>query len=116
MSLGVTQVKLHIWEAGGSPHLLPLITSYYKAAKGVVLVFDPLNFESCEYAKRARELVPEANVCVAVAHTVASGEPSADITEFFRTRKTKLVLANAKESRSVDSVFCELCEECIQSL
>lgn len=107
-------VKMEVWEAGQID--TPLLAPYYKAAKAVIVVFDPADTaESLAEITRVRDMTHTGQLCVAVAHLKGEQtlEPSPEIRSYCTANGVQLETANAQADLNVLPLFLSVCQKCL---
>jgi len=115
VEVGQKLVKVEIWEAG---HLgAPLLAPYYKAAKAVLIVFDPGDPQALAYVRRAMEMTHAGQICIAVAHLKGdlTLEPSLEIQNYCEANGIQLESANAQKDLNVSPLFLHICQKCVRT-
>lgn len=112
--MGQKVVKVEVWEAGQLG--APLLASYYKAAKAVLVVFDPADSQALTQIRRTREMTHAGQVCTAVAHLKGDQvqEPSLEIQTYCEANGIQLETANAQKDLNVGPLFLHICQKCLQ--
>lgn len=113
MEVGQRLVKVEVWEAGQLE--APLLAPYYKAAKAVLVVFDPVDPQALEQLRRVRELTSSGQLCVAIAHLKADQvlQPSMDVQVYCEANSIQLETANALKDLNVGPLFTDICQKCL---
>lgn len=114
VEMGQKVVKVEVWEAGQLG--APLLASYYKAAKAVLVVFDPADSQALTQIRRTREMTHAGQVCMAVAHLKGDQvqEPSLEIQTYCEANGIQLETANAQKDLNVGPLFLQVCQKCLQ--
>lgn len=109
------QVKVEVWEAGQlNP---PLLAPYYKAAKAVLVVFDPADPQALTHIRRSREMTHAGQGCVAVAHLKGDQplELPLEVQTYCQANGIQLETANAQTDLNVGPLFLQVCQTCLRS-
>jgi hypothetical protein len=106
-------VKVEVWEAGQLD--APLLAPYYKAAKAVLIVFDPTDAQALEQLQKYREMTHSGQLCVAVAHLKEDQtlQPSQEVLAYCAANHIQVEVANALTDLNVDSLFTDICQKCL---
>ena len=114
VDVGQRLVKVEVWEAGWLA--APLLAPYYKAAKAVLIVFDPADPQALEQLCRAREQTTPGQLCVAIAHLKAdqASPPSLEVQTYCKAHSIQLETANAQKDLNVGPLFTDICIKCLQ--
>ena len=113
MEVGQRLVKVEVWEVGQLD--APLLAPYYKAAKAVLIVFDPSDPQALEHLQKDREMTHSGQLCVAVAHLKEDQtlQPSQEMLAYCAANHVQLEVANARTDLNVDSLFTDICQKCL---
>ena len=115
VEIGQKQTKVEVWEAGqiGASLLVP----YYKAAKAVLVVFDPADPLALTHIRRTREMTHAGQSCVAVAHLKGDQtlELPLEVQTYCEASGIQLETANAQTDLNVGPLFLQVCQTCLRS-
>lgn len=113
VEVGQRLVKVEVWEAGQLD--APLLAPYYRAAKAVLIVFDPSDSQALEQLRLYREMIHSGQLCIAVAHLkeAQTTQPAQAIIAYCAANQIQLEVANARTDLNVDSLFMDVCQKCL---
>jgi Ras-related protein Rab-1A len=116
------QIKLQIWDTAGQERFRTIISSYYRGAKGVILVYDVTDTESfrnLEYWLNEIKIhccdnIPKlliGNKCDVIKRTVTKHEGEL----FAEINKIDFIETSAKTSENVEEAFKKLVLELLKN-
>ena len=116
-------VKLQIWDTAGQERFRNIVSSYYKGAHGIMMVYDITDLESFRYLDSwIKEIEKNAskNVYKILVGNKNDLEKNRKITfekgkEFANLHGMKFFETSAKENRNVEEAFKEMTKDIINS-
>ena len=117
-------VKLQIWDTAGQERFRNIVSSYYKGAHGIMMVYDITDLESFRYLDSwIKEIEKNAskNVYKILVGNKNDLEKNRKITfekgkEFANLHGMKFFETSAKENKNVEEAFEEMTKDIINSL
>ena len=117
-------VKLQIWDTAGQERFRNIVSSYYKGAQGIMMVYDITDLESFRYLDSwLKEIEKNAskNVYKILVGNKNDLEKNRKVTfekgkEFANLHGMKFFETSAKENRNVEEAFKEMTKDIINSL
>ena len=116
-------VKLQIWDTAGQERFRNIVSSYYKGAQGIMMVYDITDLESFRYLDSWLKEI-EKNASKNVYKILVGNKSDLEnrkITfekgkEFANLHGMKFFETSAKENRNVEEAFKEMTKDIINSL
>jgi Ras-related protein Rab-1A len=116
-------VKLQIWDTAGQERFRNIVSSYYKGAHGIMMVYDITDLESFRYLDSwIKEIEKNAskNVYKILVGNKNDLEKNRKVTfekgkEFANLHGMKFFETSAKENRNVEEAFKEMTKDIINS-
>jgi Ras-related protein Rab-1A len=116
-------VKLQIWDTAGQERFRNIVSSYYKGAQGIMMVYDITDLESFRYLDSwIKEIEKNAskNVYKILVGNKNDLEKNRKVTfekgkEFANLHGMKFFETSAKENRNVEEAFKEMTKDIINS-
>ena len=116
-------VKLQIWDTAGQERFRNIVSSYYKGAQGIMMVYDITDLESFRYLDSwLKEIEKNAskNVYKILVGNKNDLEKNRKVTfekgkEFANLHGMKFFETSAKENRNVEEAFKEMTKDIINS-
>ena len=116
-------VKLQIWDTAGQERFRNIVSSYYKGAQGIMMVYDITDLESFRYLDSWLKEI-EKNASKNVYKILVGNKSDLEnrkITfekgkEFANLHGMKFFETSAKENKNVEEAFKEMTKDIINSL
>ena len=111
-------VRLQIWDTAGQERFHTIVSSYYRGAHAIIILFSVTDRESFEhldawlnnvnrYAGENVDILVFANKCDSSDRVVSQEE----IEEYAKKANIKIVETSAKEGTNIEEAFLELVKE-----
>ncbi|KAL7712397.1 GTP-binding protein YPTC4 [Entamoeba marina] len=123
ISIGVTNIKLQIWDTAGSERFRSITRSYYRGAVGVILVYDISRRDTFEKIDEWVEEVKKfgngmyvmmlvGNKCDLIEREITTEEGKQKADEM----GVHFIEASAKTAENVDEIFIKLSENVLKDV
>jgi len=122
VKLNDKHLKLQIWDTAGQERYRTIVSSFYRGANGILLVFDvtdPNTFLNCKHwLTEIKKNTTDNNVAIVLVGNKCDQEAKRNVdyneaNKFATSNGLTYMETSAKDSVRVEDAFKVLCENCI---